>query len=740
MRLSEVAEVIAIDFEARPRPLYDPRRRLINPVRFFHSYRNLVSIFTVKSKHDQHQELRLAHLSVRDYLLSEKILGTPVTYFAINSVSAHRSIAETCLIYLQQFEKPIELSSKPPESYSLARYAAKFWPYHVQAVSSVGEQRLQAIEISKLSDLDAQNPLISLIVAFLLQILNVFGLSLTSSQVKELPTDLNQLCAELLSSQGAQLQSQIRFFDPDTPWIDTPDVARAMSALPSALYYAAHAGLTDSVRLLLAKGTDLNARGGRYGSALQAASCKGHRHVVALLLENGADVNLCGGDYGYALQGACCFGHEACAEILLDHGANVNARGGEHTTALHAAAFNGHDALVAYLVQNGAEIDARDHEMKTPLIEAAAEGHTTTVELLLELGANAMLQDDGGWTALDGSAPPGFDPIVRVLIEHNDTILKSRDNMHFSALHHTAGQHHESTVRILLEMGMDVNSRNEDGRGALFQAVRSGDLAIVQLFLNHGADIHVRDVHGWTVLHVAACCGHVEIGELLLEHGAEIKVGPDECTPLHVAVLAKNIDFVDLLLEFGADLSTSEVRGTVLNCITMCEEGDAEAVLDNMTIISRFLTVTGLRIAACGGRDARIRELLERGADINAKDEGGMTALLWGANRRYLSTARLLLENGADVNARRDDGKSVMTNIHEEEDADLKKLYLEYGFQEDQSSNGAGGSQASTSELTEDDRRVLTEMRELIQEWKHGGLTGLRKRWQVLGRWPLEGG
>jgi ankyrin repeat protein len=712
MHLTEIAEVIAIDFDASPRR-YDPRRRLINPAKFFHKYSNLVSIFTIKAKYVQHQELRLAHLSVRDYLLSRKILGTPVAYFAISSLSAHRSIAETCLVYLQQFEKPVDLTSNPPERYSLARYAARFWSYHVQAVSVVAEQRFPISESSKFSGLDGTNPLISLIIEFLLQVLKVFSLSSTSSQVTELPIDLNQLCVGLLSSQGGQLQSQIRFFDPDTPWIEAPDIARAVNTLPSALYYAAHAGLTDSVKLLLAKGIDVNATGGRYGSALQAASCKGYRDVVALLIENGADVNLQGGDYGYALQGACCYGHETCAKILLDHGANVNAKGGEHSTALHAAAFNGYESVVALLVQNGAEIDSRDDQMRTPLIEAAAEGHTATVELLLKLGANAMLKDDGGWTALDESAPPGFDAIVRMLIEHNEAILESRDKMDFSALHHTAGQHHESTVQLLLEMGMDVNSKNDSGRSALYQATKSGDEAVVQLFLKHGADIQSKDRDGWTVLHLAAFHGHVEIGELLLEHGANINWGPEGWTPLHIAVLRKNIDFVELLLELEADISRTNDDGlTALDCIALHEEGKAEMVLRRLNIDSHFLTTTGLRLAAAKGHNARIRELLERGADINAKDEGGMTALLWAACEGFTSTVRLLVENGADVNARDDGGMSVMTYLGEAGGKDLNTLILEHGFHEEQSSAGVGFDWKLIGELTAEDRRVLDEMRD----------------------------
>src|SRR5256884_4028888 len=92
IRLDEIADVMAIDFGAQPRPLYDPRRRLIDPERFFHTYNTLVHIWTVKTKHVQYRELRLAHLSVRDYLVSGKILRSPVSYYAVDSLLAHRSI------------------------------------------------------------------------------------------------------------------------------------------------------------------------------------------------------------------------------------------------------------------------------------------------------------------------------------------------------------------------------------------------------------------------------------------------------------------------------------------------------------------------------------------------------------------------------------------------------------------------------------------------------------------------
>ena len=55
----------------------------------------------------------------------------------------------------------------------------------------------------------------------------------------------------------------------------------------------------------------------------------GHEAVVRLLLEKGANVNAEGGKYGNALQAASFGGHEAVVRLLLEKGANVNAEGGQ---------------------------------------------------------------------------------------------------------------------------------------------------------------------------------------------------------------------------------------------------------------------------------------------------------------------------------------------------------------------------------------------------------------------------
>ena len=73
------------------------------------------------------------------------------------------------------------------------------------------------------------------------------------------------------------------------------------------------------------KGADVNAQGGEYGNALQAASDGGHEAIEKLLIEKGADVSAQGGYYGYALHAASLRGHEAIAKLLIEKGADVNA-------------------------------------------------------------------------------------------------------------------------------------------------------------------------------------------------------------------------------------------------------------------------------------------------------------------------------------------------------------------------------------------------------------------------------
>ena len=70
-------------------------------------------------------------------------------------------------------------------------------------------------------------------------------------------------------------------------------------------------------------GADVNAQGGWYGNALQAASYKGHEAIAKLLISKEADVHAQGGHFGNALKAALCAGHKAIAKLLIENRADV---------------------------------------------------------------------------------------------------------------------------------------------------------------------------------------------------------------------------------------------------------------------------------------------------------------------------------------------------------------------------------------------------------------------------------
>jgi hypothetical protein len=128
---------------------------------------------------------------------------------------------------------------------------------------------------------------------------------------------LQELASRLFSNEE-QYRKWISIFNPERPWERQPS---RVFHLPPPLYYASLEGLPSAVATLLEKGAEINAQGGDYGNALQAACYGGHENVAAMLLEKGAEINAQGGIYGNALQAACDGGYEKVAAMLLEKGA-----------------------------------------------------------------------------------------------------------------------------------------------------------------------------------------------------------------------------------------------------------------------------------------------------------------------------------------------------------------------------------------------------------------------------------
>jgi hypothetical protein len=299
LSVEEVAEVVAIDV-ARD-PAFDGDEVLEDPLAVLEICSSLVTITTNKADRRSGSAQRivaLAHYSVQEYLVSDRIRQGSAKQYSMQEAKCQSAITRGSLKYLMQLQQPLE--EEILRVFALARYAAEFWSSHLQKTGDEIEQ-------------------------------------------------VSQLTMGLLAREEPAYLNWLRLHDPDCAW-EEPDLKKSADSIPMPLYYAALLGFSMVTRLLLDRGAKVNAQGGRYGIALQAASARGHEQVVKTLLDASAEVNAQGGEYGNALQAASAGGHEQVVKTLLDASAEVNAQGGEYGNALQAASWGGHEQVVKTLL------------------------------------------------------------------------------------------------------------------------------------------------------------------------------------------------------------------------------------------------------------------------------------------------------------------------------------------------------------------------------------------------------
>jgi len=193
-------------------------------------------------------------------------------------------------------------------------------------------------------------------------------------------------------------------------------VTRRNAPPPPPLIQAVSKGDIVTVRALLAKGADVQARDANGRSALMYAAENGDPTTVQALLTNGADVNARDWQGWTALIYAAENGDITTVQTLLAHKAHVNAKSeGSGWTALMSAAARGRLSVAQALLAHGAEANSRDKDDQTALIMAVQQGHTAVVQALLEGGADVNVKNKEGKTALAIAEAEGFSKIAQLL-------------------------------------------------------------------------------------------------------------------------------------------------------------------------------------------------------------------------------------------------------------------------------------------------------------------------------------
>lgn len=354
--------------------------------------------------------------------------------------------------------------------------------------------------------------------------------------------------------------------------------------------------------------------------------------------------------------------HEAIAagdaarigELLRADPDLINQRDTNRTEDLpiHTAAIHGQVEIARTLLEAGAEVDAADADNSTPLHDATIMRHPEMVMFLLEQGADVNRRDYNAGYALSFAASGGDPAIVQMILDAGADLYHRGANG-FTLLHFAAMRGLEDFARILLEAGEDVNARTVYGDTPLKWAAVRDQQAIMRLLLAHGADPDAADGQGTTSLMRAAAQGNLPVGRLLLEWGADVNhVDHWARGPIFETTWEGQTEFARMLIAQGAavDLPDSSGSRPLLYAVLFGHADLASAFLDagaETNLVDENYHFTPLHAATIKGYGAVVADLLDHGADADAKLPTGETALDLATQYGHVELANLLTSRGA---------------------------------------------------------------------------------------------
>jgi ankyrin repeat protein/Flp pilus assembly protein TadD len=327
---------------------------------------------------------------------------------------------------------------------------------------------------------------------------------------------------------------------------------------------------------------------------------------------------------------------------------------------LLVTAQEGDAANVASLIKSGADPNYKSsYDSQTPLSAAASKGSLEVVKLLLSRGA----KDDDG-TALTNAYEAGNADIEKLLQQAAPPTLKARSRLLSAVL----DRGDTARAQSLIESGVDAAGLD----AALLSVVEKDAelIEIVRLLLNKGARVNQPGVRR-TPLMLAIDRDHLETIKLLLAKGADVNAIVDRDTALAIAVKANNAAVVRLLLAAGADATAEDLLYFASSAPWGLTDEDANPYPERTSEILQLLLDKGANAKSAEGDRAlmnvnsleRVKFLLARGANPNAKGSDGLTPLIAAADRGDKQIVEALLSAGADVNAQDWHGNTALIRL-----------------------------------------------------------------------------
>jgi len=506
----------------------------------------------------------------------------------------------------------------------------------------------------------------------------------------------------------------------------------------------------EIVEYLISRGADIHRKDNNNQNALMWAAGAGNSGIVTLLIKHGADVNVSNSSDGNTpLMLAADRRSVECVRLLIESGAKVNVKNRAGLSPYQIALIKQNTEIAHMLEEKGADTKTAVPDKKIPfnmeplylpslddmqsfesikdykLFAAYENKDFDAIKKAVE--EEECLNSYAVSRILDREK---FSPFAVWLRDRQQNFLKKKYTSGRPLRHpfpcndelvEQSGKGNKSRVMELIKSGVDVDSRDREKHlTALMAASSNGKYDIVKFLIESGADVNIENDEGVTAFSLSYGYENdsERIKKLLISAGADLKniggrassqfintmyygkfdrnffdmlinAGADVNrinygeTPLMHAVTTKSIDVVKYMVKSGAKIGIKDKNGN--DALAVAASKGSVEIIDFLLSQkappdspNRYM-VTPLMHACANGHAGAVKRLISAGADVNAVDDEGYTPLIYAVKSGNAESVEILIANKARVNIKTRDGISPLLMESFDPDVRIRKALTDAG-------------------------------------------------------------